>query len=136
MKSMVSHWIVVLWLPLAVGAVLTVGCSGGGGSDATEAGVPLRREIQFGDRQKDWALVYYQSWRRAKDEFYLQRARDQMAQAIKTYFDIQVKIGHSYPDFYTVDRKRRESCRFLQQMDREAGKFRVVLSSTASQGCL
>ena len=98
--------------------------------------VPIRREIVAGDRQKDWALVYYQSWRRAKDDLYLRLARRQIVQAVNTYFQLQVKMGHSYPDFYIVDRKRREGCRFLDQMEKEASRFRVQLEETDQSGCL
>ena len=121
------------WLPFVLGllaALLLWGCS------STQSGRPVRQDIAIGDRQKDWALVYYQSWRRDGKADYLRLARTQMAQAIKTYFQLQVKIGHSYPDFYVIDRRRRESCRFLHEIDRDAGKFRVMLEDTAREGCL
>ena len=123
------------WLPFVLGlltAGLLWGCAGT--RDAGQA--PVRRDIAIGDRQKDWALVYYQSWRRDGKDTYLRLAREQMASAIRTYFAAQVRMGHSYPDFYIVDRKRREGCRFLREMDRDAGKFRVVLESRAREGCL
>jgi hypothetical protein len=112
-----------------VTAIVLWGCTGG-------SGTPLRREIAAGDRQKDWALVYFQSWRQAQDAAYLQMARRQMADAVLTYYGLQVKIGHSYPDFYIIDRKRRETCDFLAEMDRDALKFRVALEDTAREGCL
>lgn len=124
-----------LFLPILL-ALTALGILSGCSAGSAGSGQPVRREIEFGDRQKDWALVYYQSWRRAKDGFYLNLARNQMAQSIRTYFDIQVKIGHSWPDFYIVDRKRREGCRFLKEMDREAGKFQVILQSAEREGCL
>jgi hypothetical protein len=126
------------WLPFLLGigtAVLLWGCAGNPWAPSTH-GAPVRRDIATGDRKKDWALVYYQSWRRERNALYLRLARDQMADAVKTYFALQVRIGHSYPDFYDLDRKRRESCRFLAEMDRDAGKFRVVLEDTAREGCL
>lgn len=98
--------------------------------------VPIRREIARGDRKVDWALVYYQSWRRDRDGLYLQLARKQIVAAINSYFQLQVKIGHSYPDFYIVDRKRRRGCRFLDQMEKEAGRFQVMLMETDQSGCL
>ena len=98
--------------------------------------VPIRREIALGDRKVDWALVYYQSWRRDKDGIYLQLARKHKVDAINSYFQLQVKMGHSYPDFYIVDRKRRRGCRFLHQMEREAGRFQVMLAEADQSGCL
>ena len=97
--------------------------------------MPIRREIAAGDRQKDWALVFYQSWRREKDGNYLVLARAQLQMSIQTYFNLQVKMGHSYPDFYIVDRKRREGCRFLDQMEREAGRFRILIDVSTLGGC-
>ena len=124
------------WLPFALGvatALLLWGCAGSG---VSSSGGPVRQDMAIGDRQKDWALVYYQSWRRDRNHNYLRLARNEMAGAIKTYFDLQVRIGHSYPDFYILDRKRREGCRYLSEIDRDAGKFRVMLSDTATVGCL
>ncbi len=116
---------------LVLGAVLLLsGCAG------DNANLPVRKEIAIADRQKDWALVYYQSWRRARDGFYLRLARDRMSDAVRSYFVLQMKIGHSYPDFYIADEKRLESCRFLKEMDREAGKYQVRLENTDRQGCL
>ncbi len=112
-------------------AMLLWGCTG-----PSSPVVPIRREIAAGDRQMDWALVYYQSWRRAGDEQYLRLARRQMARAVRTYFDLQVKMGHSFPDFYIVDRKRRRGCRFIDQMEREASRFRVPLQVPELGGCL
>ena len=123
------------WLPIVLGvtaALLLWGCAG----SELGSGGPVRRDIAIGDRQKDWALVYYQSWRRDRNHDYLRLARREMAGAVKTYFDLQVRIGHSYPDFYVLDRKRREGCRYLSEIDRDAGKFRVPLDDSAREGCL
>ncbi|MEE8433565.1 MAG: hypothetical protein V3S64_02140 [bacterium] len=122
-----------LWhLALTFGFILTLlwGCTG------SSPRVPVRREIAQGDRKVDWALVYYQSWRRDKDGIYLQLARKHMVDAINSYFQLQVKMGHSYPDFYIVDRKRRRGCRFLHQMEKEAGRFQVMLEEADQSGCL
>lgn len=118
-------------MPLLLGAVLLLpGCAG------DNANLPVRKEIAIADRQKDWALIYYQSWRRARDGFYLRLARGRMSDAVRSYFVLQMKIGHSYPDFYIADKKRLESCRFLKEMDREAGMYQVQLESTDRHGCL
>ena len=122
-------------LPFLLGlltAIVLWGCAESG----VRKGPPVRRDIALGDRQVDWALVYYQSWHRERNAHYLRLARRQMADAIKTYFDIQVRIGHSYPDFYDVDFKRREGCRYLSEIDRDASKFRIALEDTDRFGCL
>jgi hypothetical protein len=123
------------WLPFGLGlatALILWGCTG----DGIRKGPPVRRDIAIGDRQRDWALVYYQSWLRQRNGDYLRLARRQMADAVKTYFEIQVRIGHSYPDFYRVDDRRLEGCRYLDEIDRDALKFRVLLEDTARDGCL
>ncbi len=125
------RWYLIAIVLTVMMSALLWGCAG-----TRQEQRPVRGQIAVGDRQKDWALVYYQSWRRAGKPTYLRLARRRMADAIVTYFQIQVKIGHSFPDFYIVDRKRRESCRFLDEMDRDAGKFRVLLDDTAREGCL
>jgi len=113
-------------------ALWLAACSGSGPS----GGTPVRQDIALGDRQKDWALVYFQSWRRERKGQYLRLARRQMANAVRTYFTIQVRIGHSYPDFYNVDRKRLEGCRFLTEMERDAMQYHVMLEDTDRVGCL
>ena len=124
------------WIPFALGlltAVLLWGCSGSTQGPGT--GGPVRRDMALGDRRKDWAFVYYQSWRRDRNAEYLRLARAEMAAAVEAYFALQVRIGHSYPDFYDLDRRRRESCRFLREMDRDAGKFRIALNDLSRDGC-
>jgi len=119
------------WVPFVLGlltAVLLWGCTQGTSG-------PVRREMALGDRKKDWALVYYQSWRRDGKPEYLRLARREMADAVKYYFMLQVRIGHSYPDFYDLDRRRRETCRYLREIDRDAGKFRIGLDSLEREGC-
>ena len=122
-----------LWNLAATGFVILIllwGCTG------SSPRVPVRREISQSDRKVDWALVYYQSWRRDRDGIYLRLARKHMVDAINSYFQLQVKMGHSYPDFYIVDRKRRRGCRFLTQMEKEASRFRVILEEADQSGCL
>ena len=108
---------------------LSVGCT------SSSPPVYLRKEIQIGDRYRDWALVYYQSWRRDRKSEFLQLARTQMAQAIMKYFEIQQKMGHSFPAFYEVDDKRRESCDFLSEMDRMGFRFQVAFQNSLRTGC-
>lgn len=98
--------------------------------------LPLRVEMQIGDRKRDWAMVYFQSWRQHRQGGYLNLSRQHMADAVKTYFDLQVKIGHSFPDFYTLDRRRRSGCRFIDEIDRLAARFRVPILEPGMEGCL
>ena len=91
---------------LCVGAVMILwGCS-----SQDRLNLPIRTEMQMGDRERDWAMVFFQSWRQHRQSTYLNLSRRHMAGAVKTYFDLQVKIGHSFPDFYTLDRRRRSGC--------------------------
>ncbi len=117
---------------LCITAVLIVwGCTSREGMN-----LPLRTEMKIGDRERDWALVFFQSWREHREGSYLNLSRRHMAKAVRTYFDLQVKIGHSFPDFYTLDRRRRSGCRFLGEIDRLAARFRVAISEPGTTGCL
>jgi hypothetical protein len=80
-------------------------------------------------------VVYYQSWRQERKASYLELARQHTSHAILFYLDLQKRLGHSYPDFYDIDRKRVDGCDFLRQMDREALRYRVTLSATSRDGC-
>ncbi len=117
------------WAGLTLVTLLLWGCSAGSGN------LIVRREIAAGDRQKDWALVYYRSWRHRKDQSYLQLAHDEMARSVDTYYRLQLRMGHSYPDFYIADKKRLRSCNFLREMAREALKYRVELPTDETEGC-
>ena len=119
----------ILMVAMLLTALLLWGCAGG-------LHLPLRQEIAWGDRQREWALVYYQSWRREKEPNYLRMARTQMAQAIRTYYDLQVRMGHSYPDFYEVDAIRRTSCDFLYELDRLGQRHQVEFDNGSRKGCL
>ena len=118
------------FVPLVLlSAMLLWGCSG-------LLRMPLRQEIAYGDRQREWALVYYQSWRREHEPNYLRMARDQMANAVGTYYGLQVRMGHSYPEFYRVDSRRRLSCDFLRELDRLGERHQVAFDTNARKGCL
>ncbi|MBI4082604.1 MAG: hypothetical protein HY423_08335 [Candidatus Lambdaproteobacteria bacterium] len=104
-------------------------------SCASAPEVPLRQEVAVVDRQRDWALVYYQSWLRHRDPDYLRLSRDNMAGAVVRYFRLQVKIGHSYPDFYAIDRRRVDGCQFLREIALDAEAYRVKIDP-AREGCL
>lgn len=124
--------------PFVFGAILCVALSAilWGCSSREGLNPPIRIEMQVGDRKRDWALVYFQSWRLHRQATYLNLSRNQMAGAVKTYFDLQVKIGHSFPDFYTIDRRRRSGCRFIDEIDRLAARFRVPITDPGMEGCL
>ena len=83
-------------LLLLLGALVST-CTG-----APEA--PVRQLIQVGDRDRDWGVVYYQSWRQEHKATYLELARQHTSHAILFYLDLQKRLGHSYPDFYDIDR--------------------------------
>ncbi|MDH4247003.1 MAG: hypothetical protein OEW39_04225 [Deltaproteobacteria bacterium] len=118
-----------VFLALLLALLLLWGCSGG-------LQLPLRQEIAWGDRQREWALVYYQSWRREKEPTYLRMARQHMSSAILTYYQLQVRMGHSYPDFYQVDTLRRSSCDFLNELDRLGLRHQVAFDDGSRTGCL
>lgn len=119
-------------LALLFGAVIFLGCSA-----PVEIPFAVQEEIQLGDRNWDWALVYYYSWRDKKDNSnYLQLSRRNMQLAISRYFTLQKTIGHTYPSFYNLDKRRRRGCRFLKEIDRLALKHRLVYDFTHPEGCL
>jgi len=112
----------------AVLAIVTTQCA-----SAPEA--PVRRELQGGDRSRDWGVVYYKSWRQDHNREYLRLARRHTASAIQRYLELQVRLGHSYPDFYDIDQRRVEGCYFLRQLDREALRFGVTFDDDGREGC-
>ena len=95
----------------------------------------VQQEMVRGEREREWALVYFESWRQNRDGDYLVLSRDHLASAIQIWFETQVQIGHSYPDFYELDRRRREGCLLLAELDRLARKFSVTNSNTTTRGC-
>ena len=97
--------------------------------------VIVQESVRVGDRQREWALVYFLSWRKEHDGRYLDLSRKHMAEAVKSYFEIQVIIGHSYPDFYDIDKRRLQSCDFLRRIDNDADRYGVPLASRARTGC-
>lgn len=115
---------------MALALFFVWGCSG----DSLR--MPLRKEMAVADRYRDWAMVYYHSWRREKNPYYLNLARQKMSEAITTYYGLQVRMGHSYPDFYRVDAKRRNSCILLHELIRTSMRFRVEVESQDQEGCL
>ena len=95
----------------------------------------VREEIVRGDREREWALVYFESWRQNRDSDYLVLSRDHMLTAVEIWFELQTQIGHSYPDFYVLDRRRREGCLLLNELDRLASKFSVSIANPTKRGC-
>ncbi len=95
----------------------------------------VRQLIEVGDRDRDWGVVYFQSWRQDRKASYLELARQHTSHAVLFYLDLQKRLGHSYPDFYDIDKKRVAGCDFLREMDREALRFRVVLNDSSRNGC-
>ena len=95
----------------------------------------VREEMVRGDREREWALVYFESWRQNRDGDYLVLSLDHMSTAVQIWFELQTQIGHSYPDFYVLDRKRREGCLLLTELDRLASKFQVQTGAQTKRGC-
>ncbi len=122
-------WALPLLVPLALtlGGALLLGCM--------PAQPAIRSEILMGDRQREWGLVYYQSWQKERNRDYLVLARQRTQDAIHIYLDAQRRMGYSYPDFYIVDSRRMASCFFLRQMQLEAASFAVKLDDERRSGC-
>ena len=119
---------------LAMGAALAVllllwGCS-------PYAGIGLQQQIRIADRRLEWGLVYFNSWLQQGEPRYLNLARGNTATAVVDYFEIQLALGHAWPQFYDLDKRRRRGCRFLQEIDRAALRNRVELADTDREGCL
>lgn len=118
----------VLWTAALLTLLLLAACA-----QAPEPAV--RALIEVGDRDRDWGVVYYQSWRQDRKPAYLELARRHTAQAVVFYLRLQKRLGHSYPDFYDIDKKRVQGCDFLRLMDREALRYRVALPESRREGC-
>lgn len=117
-------------LALSVTAILGIwGCS-------SSPELAVRQEMAVAQRLREWSHVYFQSYQREGNPHYLRLSRESLQKAIRSYFDLQVRIGHDYPDFYTIDRLRRTSCDLLNQLDREALRGRVEDWENQREGCL
>lgn len=122
------------WRTLALAAImgaLLLGCT----QPVPQRRLPVGQTAAEGDREQEWALVYFQSWRQNQEGAYLVLSRRHMATAVRTWFELQKKIGHSFPVFYSLDRRRRRGCRFLEEIDRLASKFKVILQEPQKIGC-
>jgi hypothetical protein len=122
----ISRGVALLPLLPLLGALL-LGCAG----DRPK----FRDEIGYADRQREWGLVYYQSWQKERNRDYLVLARQRTQEAVSLYLDVQRRMGYAYPDFYVVDKRRQQSCIFLSQMQAEAESYAVRLRETQRLGC-
>lgn len=95
----------------------------------------LRLQVQEGDREREWGLLYYASWRKERNSTYLLLSRERTQQAILLYLDVQRRMGYAYPDFYLVDHRRAASCRFLTQLQREADGYDIRMDRQPRAGC-
>lgn len=95
----------------------------------------LSEEIMWADRQREWGLVYYQSWQKERNRDYLLLSRRRTQEAILLYLDVQRRMGYAYPTFYVVDARRVASCQFLTQVQLEAASYAVSLDETERKGC-
>ena len=119
------------WIAIVIGLLLLASLSG-----CAPTLDPIRRRIEIGNRMMEWGLVYFRSWLREKDGKYLNLARHHTAEAVVRFFDLQFELGHSYPAFYIIDKRRREGCRFLREIDIAAARNAVELDDTDREGCL
>ena len=127
---MMRAWIALaLVAALAAPALLIPGCS-------YQPDVTVRERMEQGDRYMDWGLVYYNSWLRDRNQHYLDLARNHTQSAVREYFQLQLALGHAYPDFYILDKRRLRGCRFLREIDGAAARNRADLSSSGREGCL
>jgi hypothetical protein len=120
------RWIAATVMALVLGVVL-YGCS--------QQHLSVRERMEIGDRYMDWGMVYYNSWLRDRNRNYLDLARQNTENAIVQYFNLQLALGHAYPDFYILDKRRMRGCRFLREIDGAAARNRVELGN-AREGCL
>ena len=96
----------------------------------------VRERMEVGDRYMDWGMVYYNSWLRDHNRYYLDLARQQAQNAVLSYFQLQLALGHAYPDFYLLDKRRLRGCLFLREIDGAASRSRVELDDSGREGCL
>jgi hypothetical protein len=127
---MMRAWIAIAILAaLAAPALFIPGCT-------FQPDITVRERMEQGDRYMDWGLVYYNSWLRDHNQHYLDLAREHTQSAVREYFELQLALGHSYPNFYLLDKRRLRGCRFLREIDGAAARNRVELSESDRDGCL
>jgi hypothetical protein len=127
-----------IWIAAAIAAISVLGAALLGGALPGCTGGPqltVRERMEIGDRYMDWGMVYYNSWLRDHNQQYLDLARQHTQNAVISYFQLQLALGHSYPDFYILDTRRLRGCRFLREIDGAAQRNRVELDE-AREGCL
>jgi len=122
-----GRWIVAATVALLLFAAGLHGCS--------RQQLTVRERMEIGDRYMDWGMVYYNSWLRDRNRHYLDLARQNTENAVVAYFELQLALGHAYPDFYILDKRRLRGCRFLREIDGAASRYRVELGN-AREGCL
>ena len=128
-----------IWIAAALAALSLLGAAllGGALPGCTVGQQPsVRERMEIGDRYMDWGMVYYNSWLRDHNRQYLDLARLHTQNAVISYFELQLALGHSYPDFYILDKRRLRGCRFLREIDSAAARNRVDLSGSDREGCL
>lgn len=126
---MMRVWIAAIAAALALLAAGFHGCT-------RQPQLSVRERMEAGDRYMDWGMVYYNSWLRDRNRYYLDLARQQAQNAVLSYFQLQLALGHAYPDFYILDKRRLRGCLFLREIDGAASRNRVELDDSARAGCL
>ena len=119
------------WIALIVGAAAGAviwGC-------AMMGQLSVNQQIELGERKLEWGLVYYRSWLQDREGDYLNLARRHTASAVVNFFELQLELGHAYPVFYDIDKRRRQGCRFLREIDREARRNGVSIDDGERVGC-
>jgi len=95
----------------------------------------VRQEMEVGDRQQAWGVVYFASWSKDHNRHYLQLARERTQEAVLLYLALERRIGYSYPDFYVIDRRRVAGCDLLDQINSEAESFQLHAFDRSRPGC-
>ncbi len=110
--------------------------SGSGQTGFASARMPdsFHARLSQGDRHVGWALTYYESWKRGRQQSYLALAEEHIQEAVIEFADLQSQTSPRISEFYVARERRVRSCRFLAEVQFAANNSGFATLG-ASPGC-
>lgn len=113
-----------------IGCLFLVGC----------ASVPLHetfsKRLVSGDEHVNWALTYFESWRRDRQPRYLTLSLDHTQAAIDTFYQLQQDTSPIVTEFYIVKERRMHSCRMLFELQQHTSSAMAGKLAQSQQQCV